>query len=106
MCRCSSLRFADDHTQGFSGSFRHHLFSLLHLLGVFNLHSFGFQVGSGLVGDDDAFTSGGTISARVESSYIINLRDLGMKHVKDFVFLHGKLPRKVSPLLSTLFCLF
>lgn len=48
------------------------------------------QVGSGLVGDDDAFTSGGTISARVESSYIINLRDLGMKHVKDFVFLHGK----------------
>lgn len=47
------------------------------------------QVGSGLVGDDEAFTSGGTISARVESSYIINLRDLGMKHVKDFVFLHG-----------------
>lgn len=56
-----------------------------------------FQVGSGLVGDDDAFTSGGTISARVESSYIINLRDLGMKHVKDFVFLHGKLPRWLSP---------
>ncbi|XP_019091035.1 PREDICTED: cleavage and polyadenylation specificity factor subunit 1 isoform X2 [Camelina sativa] len=47
------------------------------------------QVGSGLVGDDDAFSSGGTVSARVESSYIINLRDLEMKHVKDFVFLHG-----------------
>ncbi|VVB08018.1 unnamed protein product [Arabis nemorensis] len=47
------------------------------------------QVGSGLVGDDDAFSAGGTVSARVESSYIINLRDLEMKHVKDFVFLHG-----------------
>ncbi|CAN8244624.1 unnamed protein product [Cochlearia groenlandica] len=46
------------------------------------------QVGSGLVGDEDAI-SGGKISARVESSYIINLRDLDMKHVKDFVFLHG-----------------
>ncbi|CAH2070334.1 unnamed protein product [Thlaspi arvense] len=47
------------------------------------------QAGSGLDGDDDPFSSGGTVSARVESSYIINLRDLEMKHVKDFVFLHG-----------------
>ncbi|XP_010555627.1 PREDICTED: cleavage and polyadenylation specificity factor subunit 1 [Tarenaya hassleriana] len=47
------------------------------------------QVGSVLVGDDDAFSSGGAVSARFESSYIINLRDLDMKHVKDFVFLHG-----------------
>lgn len=47
------------------------------------------QAGSGLVGDDDALNSGGAVSARVESSYIISLRDLGMKHVKDFIFVHG-----------------
>ncbi|GAB4826000.1 hypothetical protein Ancab_008868 [Ancistrocladus abbreviatus] len=47
------------------------------------------QVGSGLVGDEEAFNLGGAISARVESSYIINLRDLDMKHVKDFIFVHG-----------------
>ncbi|XP_050265758.1 cleavage and polyadenylation specificity factor subunit 1 isoform X3 [Quercus robur] len=45
--------------------------------------------GSGLVGDDDALSSGGAVSARIESSYIINLRDLGMKHVKDYIFVHG-----------------
>ncbi|KAM3736444.1 hypothetical protein ACB098_10G164100 [Castanea mollissima] len=47
------------------------------------------QAGSGLVGDDDALSSGGAVSARIESSYIINLRDLGMKHVKDYIFVHG-----------------
>ncbi|XP_038999549.1 cleavage and polyadenylation specificity factor subunit 1-like isoform X2 [Hibiscus syriacus] len=47
------------------------------------------QAGSGFVGDDDAFGSGAAVSARVESSYIINLRDLDMKHIKDFVFVHG-----------------
>ncbi|KAK1575122.1 hypothetical protein Q3G72_002835 [Acer saccharum] len=47
------------------------------------------QGGSGLVGDEDSFSSVGTVSARIESSYIINLRDLDMKHVKDFVFVHG-----------------
>ncbi|KAE8022429.1 hypothetical protein FH972_008231 [Carpinus fangiana] len=47
------------------------------------------QDGSGLVGDDDAFGAGGAVSARIESSYIINLRDLDMKHVKDFIFVHG-----------------
>lgn len=48
------------------------------------------QDGSGLVGDDDAFGSGVAVSARIESSYLINLRDLDMKHVKDFIFVHGK----------------
>ncbi|KAK3000499.1 hypothetical protein RJ639_022162, partial [Escallonia herrerae] len=43
----------------------------------------------GLVGDDNAFTTDGAISARIESSYIISLRDLEMKHVKDFIFIHG-----------------
>ncbi|KAM7491713.1 hypothetical protein LguiA_034634 [Lonicera macranthoides] len=43
----------------------------------------------GLVGDDNAFTVGGTVSARIESSYLISLRDLDMKHVKDFIFIHG-----------------
>ncbi|GAV61868.1 CPSF_A domain-containing protein/MMS1_N domain-containing protein [Cephalotus follicularis] len=47
------------------------------------------QAGSGLVGDEDASSSGVAASARVKSSYIINLRDLEMKHVKDFVFVHG-----------------
>ncbi|KAG2711136.1 hypothetical protein I3843_04G057500 [Carya illinoinensis] len=47
------------------------------------------QDGSGLVGDDDAFGSGVAVSARIESSYLINLRDLDMKHVKDFIFVHG-----------------
>ncbi|CAN1842644.1 Cleavage and polyadenylation specificity factor subunit 1 [Linum perenne] len=46
------------------------------------------QVGSGLIGDDDALGSGGAISASVKSSYIINLRDLDVKHVKDFIFIH------------------
>ncbi|CAM8965118.1 unnamed protein product [Rhodiola kirilowii] len=45
------------------------------------------QVGFG--GDDDVFTSGGAVSARIEASYVISLRDLDMKHVKDFVFVHG-----------------
>ncbi|XP_031383009.1 cleavage and polyadenylation specificity factor subunit 1 isoform X2 [Punica granatum] len=47
------------------------------------------QAGSGLVGDEDTFGSGGAVSTHVESSYIISLRDLDMKHVKDFIFLHG-----------------
>ncbi|OMO98062.1 cleavage and polyadenylation specificity factor subunit 1-like protein [Corchorus olitorius] len=47
------------------------------------------QAGSGFVGEDDAFGSGGAVSARIESSYIINLRDLDMKHIKDFIFVHG-----------------
>ncbi|KDO65377.1 hypothetical protein CISIN_1g0005451mg, partial [Citrus sinensis] len=47
------------------------------------------QGGSGLVGDEDTFGSGGGFSARIESSHVINLRDLDMKHVKDFIFVHG-----------------
>lgn len=60
-------------------------FSLYVLIWIFL-----FQGGSGLVGDDDSFGSGGAISARIESSYIVNLRDMDMKHVKDFTFLHGE----------------
>ncbi|CAN6565070.1 unnamed protein product [Malus baccata var. baccata] len=67
---------------------------------------YGFQMiilkaaegGSGLVGDDDGFGSGGAISARVESSYIFNLGDMDMKHVKDFTFVHGY----IEPLLVIL----
>ncbi|URD80127.1 cleavage and polyadenylation specificity factor subunit [Musa troglodytarum] len=47
------------------------------------------QVGQGLVGDDEPTSSGGAVSVRIESSYVINLRDLDMKHVKDFTFVHG-----------------
>ncbi|KAI3970200.1 hypothetical protein MKW92_050293 [Papaver armeniacum] len=46
------------------------------------------QAGSGLGGDDDVGGSGGTEFARIESSYVISLRELDMKHVKDFVFLY------------------
>lgn len=46
--------------------------------------------GYGLVGDDEASGSGGTISVRFESSYAISLRDLEMNHVKDFTFAHGE----------------
>ncbi|KAK6121924.1 hypothetical protein DH2020_044327 [Rehmannia glutinosa] len=44
---------------------------------------------SGLVGEDSAFSSGPTGASRIESSYIFGLRDLDMKHVKDFIFIHG-----------------
>ncbi|KAL5727982.1 hypothetical protein ACHQM5_001115 [Ranunculus cassubicifolius] len=48
-----------------------------------------FQAGYGLVGDDEVSGIGSTVSARIESSYVINLRDLDMDHVKDFTFVHG-----------------
>lgn len=48
------------------------------------------QAGSGLVGEDDPLGSGGAVAARIDSSYMINLRDLDMRHVKDFTFVHGK----------------
>ncbi|WOL10817.1 cleavage and polyadenylation specificity factor subunit 1 isoform X1 [Canna indica] len=47
------------------------------------------QLGQGLVGDDEPTNTGGAVSVRIESSYVINLRDLDMKHVKDFTFVHG-----------------
>ncbi|KAL2334503.1 hypothetical protein Fmac_015716 [Flemingia macrophylla] len=47
------------------------------------------QAGSGLVGEDDALGFSGAVAARIESSYMINLRDLDMRHVKDFTFVHG-----------------
>lgn len=43
-----------------------------------------------MVGDDEPASSGSTFPARIESSYVINLHDLDMKHVKDFTFVHGK----------------
>ncbi|KAG8381459.1 hypothetical protein BUALT_Bualt06G0124100 [Buddleja alternifolia] len=44
---------------------------------------------SGLVGEDNAFNSGPSGAARIESSYIVGLRDLDMKHVKDLIFING-----------------
>lgn len=43
----------------------------------------------GLVGEENAFNSGPTGASRIESSYIVGLRDLDMKHVKDLIFVHG-----------------
>ncbi|KAL6955199.1 hypothetical protein U1Q18_047136 [Sarracenia purpurea var. burkii] len=55
------------------------------------------EAGSGLVVEDNAFTAGGAVSARIESSYIISLKDLDMKHVKDFIFVHGE-TKQLSPI--------
>lgn len=43
-----------------------------------------------MVSEENALTTGGAVPARVESSYVVSLRDLDMKHVKDFIFLHGE----------------
>lgn len=45
------------------------------------------EASSGLVAEDSTFRSTG--ASRIESSYIVGLRDLDMKHVKDFIFIHG-----------------
>ncbi|XP_020575291.1 cleavage and polyadenylation specificity factor subunit 1-like [Phalaenopsis equestris] len=47
------------------------------------------QAGQGLAVDDEPSNIGAGAAVRIESSYIINLRDLDMKHVKDFTFVHG-----------------
>lgn len=47
------------------------------------------QAGQGLAADDEPSNIGASAAVRIESSYIINLRDLDMKHVKDFTFVHG-----------------
>ncbi|GJS10780.1 cleavage and polyadenylation specificity factor subunit 1 [Tanacetum coccineum] len=39
--------------------------------------------------DDGACGGGGSVSARMQSSYIISLKDLDVKNVKDFIFVHG-----------------
>ena len=49
-----------------------------------------FQAGYGLGDEDESLSMGGKLCAHVASSYIVSLRDMDMKHIKDFVFLHGK----------------
>lgn len=44
------------------------------------------------MGDDGASGGGGSVSARIHSSYIISLQDLDVKNVKDFIFVHGEKP--------------
>lgn len=39
--------------------------------------------------EDNAAPAGASVCANVASSYVVNLRSIDMKHVKDFVFLHG-----------------
>jgi hypothetical protein len=48
------------------------------------------QVGYGLGEEEEGPNLGGIICARIQSSYVVSLRDLDIKFVKDFVFLHGK----------------
>lgn len=47
------------------------------------------QAGQGLAVDEEPSNISASASVRIDSSYIINLRDLDMKHVKDFTFVHG-----------------
>ncbi|XP_078447996.1 cleavage and polyadenylation specificity factor 160 isoform X2 [Wolffia australiana] len=47
------------------------------------------QVGHGLGGEEEVSASGWPFSVSFESSYIINLRELDIKHIKDFTFVHG-----------------
>ncbi|XP_051121799.1 cleavage and polyadenylation specificity factor subunit 1-like isoform X5 [Andrographis paniculata] len=47
------------------------------------------EASSGLVGEDSSLNAGPATASRIESSYIVGLRDLDMKHVKDFIFLNG-----------------
>ncbi|KAL2641921.1 hypothetical protein R1flu_009508 [Riccia fluitans] len=48
------------------------------------------QVGYCLGDEDDGVTPpGASVCAHIASSYVVSLRDLDMKHVKDFVFLNG-----------------
>ncbi|KAJ3679867.1 hypothetical protein LUZ60_016145 [Juncus effusus] len=42
-----------------------------------------------LVGEEEMKSTAGKSSVRVESSYIINLHELEINHVKDFIFVHG-----------------
>ncbi|CAK9186322.1 unnamed protein product [Ilex paraguariensis] len=61
----------------------------VHIYGLQMIILKAAEAGSSLVGEDKAFSAGPTVSSRIESSYIINLRDLDMKHVKDFIFVNG-----------------
>ncbi|XP_011101138.1 cleavage and polyadenylation specificity factor subunit 1 isoform X1 [Sesamum indicum] len=47
------------------------------------------EASSGLVGEENTYNSGSTGASRIESSYNVAFRDLDMKHVKDFIFIHG-----------------
>ncbi|WVZ84662.1 hypothetical protein U9M48_031667 [Paspalum notatum var. saurae] len=47
------------------------------------------QVGQSLVGEDEPTRVLGSASVRIESSYVIDLRDMEMNHIKDFTFVHG-----------------
>ncbi|XP_066346816.1 probable cleavage and polyadenylation specificity factor subunit 1 isoform X1 [Miscanthus floridulus] len=47
------------------------------------------QVGQSLVGEDEPTRVLSSTAVRIESSYVIDLRDLEMNHIKDFTFVHG-----------------
>ncbi|KAJ1270311.1 hypothetical protein BS78_06G044200 [Paspalum vaginatum] len=47
------------------------------------------QVGQSLVGEDEPTCVLGSAAVRIESSYVIDLRDIEMNHIKDFTFVHG-----------------
>ncbi|KAG6410854.1 hypothetical protein SASPL_128925 [Salvia splendens] len=44
---------------------------------------------TGLTAPAEDSTFRAAAASRIESSYIVGLRDLDMKHVKDFIFIHG-----------------
>ncbi|KAG5019802.1 hypothetical protein JHK87_015657 [Glycine soja] len=54
------------------------------------------SIGSGLVGEDDALGSSRAVAARIESSYMINLCDLDMRHVLETTDLLSEVTESVD----------
>lgn len=52
-------------------------------------HEVQLPVGQSLVGEDEPTRVLSSTAVRIESSYVIDLRDLEMNHIKDFTFVHG-----------------
>ncbi|XP_042061221.1 cleavage and polyadenylation specificity factor subunit 1-like [Salvia splendens] len=47
------------------------------------------EASTGLTAPAEDSTFRAAAASRIESSYIVGLQDLDMKHVKDFIFIHG-----------------
>jgi cleavage and polyadenylation specificity factor subunit 1 len=52
-------------------------------------HEVQLPVGQSLVGEDEPTRVLSSTAVRIESSYVIDLCDLEMNHIKDFTFVHG-----------------
>lgn len=48
------------------------------------------QEGYGFGEEEEGMERTGALCAHVKSSYVVSMRELGVIHIKDFTFLHGK----------------